>query len=166
MAVFSQGPKAAPGSGPQAAYTARPGMRHVRLAAVLRVSRPSSFAPKVILALETLSCERPPTRRNAALDLCSWTAVCRCRVKLCLPCSLVGILPRINTAEACLGSELHRESSAFALRIAPAILKLWGICRAFARCISAEGRYWSLAASGVRSPSILLALSTNRRSMD
>jgi len=49
MAVFSQDPKAAPHSGPQAAYTARPGMRHVRLAAVLRVPRPSSFAPKVIL---------------------------------------------------------------------------------------------------------------------
>src|ERR1700722_7133762 len=68
--------------------------------------------------------------------------VCRCRVKLYLPCSLIGILPRINIAEACLGSELHRESSAFALRIAPAILKIWGICGAFALCIAAEGRYY------------------------
>jgi hypothetical protein len=61
-------------------------MRHVRLAAVLRVARPSSFAPKVILAsftpcyllgaspLETLSREQPPTLRNATLDLRSWTA--------------------------------------------------------------------------------------------
>jgi hypothetical protein len=50
MAVFSQSPKAASGSETQAAYTARSSIRHVRLAAVLRVARSSSFAPKVILA--------------------------------------------------------------------------------------------------------------------
>jgi hypothetical protein len=54
MAVFSQGSKAASGSETQAAYTARSSMHHVRLAAVLRVVRPSSFAQKSSLLLRSV----------------------------------------------------------------------------------------------------------------